>query len=94
MAATWAVEIKVLDTPNRIVSVTGTRTAGTDVRVYTLPKVSVDTKEATLAAIRLKVVNELYALYAEQIAAQTAAAAVTSGWESAVAADLNAKEGA
>ena len=94
MAATWTCKIDVRDTANRIVSVTGTRTNGADVRVYTLPKVSVDTNEGTLAAIRLKVVNDLNGMYAADVAAKAQAAAVTAGWEAAVAADLNAKEGA
>jgi hypothetical protein len=90
--ATWTVKIEVTNAESKLVSVTGTRTDGANVRVYRLDGVSVDTHDVPLATIKTVVVNNLYAQYVADVAGVAAKAAMIAGWESAVATALNAKE--
>jgi hypothetical protein len=92
MAATWTCKIDVTDVPAKLVTVTGTRTDGADVRTYVLSGVSVDTHDSPLATIKAKVVDGLYRQYAADVTKAAASAAMIAGWEAAVAAALNAKE--
>jgi len=92
MAATWTTDIVVTSLPDKLVSVTSTRTDGVDERTYTLPGVSVDTHETPLATIRAYVVNRIWALYQAELAKEAAMASLLSGWETAITNDLQAKE--
>ena len=92
MAATWTVKIDVTDVARKLVTVTGTRTDGIGVRIYSLAGVSVDTHDAVLATIKTKVVDALYGQYTADVAKAAAITALVAGWETAVKAALDAKE--
>lgn len=92
MAATWTVKIEVTNIDSKLCNVVGTRTNGTDIRVYTLSGVSVDTHDTSLANIKTRVVDTLYGMYSADIATTAKIAAMIAGWESALITALNAKE--
>jgi hypothetical protein len=88
MAATWTIQITVIDWPTKHASVTGIRTDGADVRTYTI-----DTRvTGTPAAEKLRITNDLWALYLADKALKDQIAAAIGSWQADIGTALNAKE--
>jgi len=90
--ATWTVKINVVNLSAKQADVVGTRTDGVDIREYTLSRVSVDTHDKPLSQIRAEVVAKIYEKFQEDEVARAATVTLISGWEAALATDLNALE--
>lgn len=92
MAATWTYKVEVTDAANKVFTVTGTRTDGTDIRTYSLSGLSyVVTATQTLASIRATIVAVIFNMYLAQKDLTTATAAIASQ-EALLATATNAKE--
>ena len=89
MAATWTVKIDVLNMAEKRVRVTYTRDEDGSLWSWS-PEGIVDL--ADLPAFRLKLTNQAWAEWSAYADAQAAIAAVVPGWESALKADITAKE--
>ena len=94
MAATWTVEIDVLDLPTKRIRVTATRTddADPDNPFVHVTEGSTDTSAHTLGEIRDMLVAQCVAAYEAHAAHTQAVAAVVDGYEAALTTALNAEE--
>ena len=89
--ATWATTITVKDLHNKIISVTGVRTDGEDVRTYTLSG-NIDMTGRTLVSLRDEIVDRLWKIYQADIDKETNIATLISGYENALNTALDALE--
>ena len=89
MAITWDVSIEVLTLAEKRVRVTYTRDEDGSLWSWTTEGI-VDM--ADLPAFRLKLTNRAWVEWTAYADAQAAIAAVVPGWESALTADITAKE--
>ena len=90
--ATWTVEIEVANLQAKQANVTATRTDGVDVREFELARVSVDTHDKPIEQIRAEVGAALWDKYQEDIVERAKIDALLTGWEAALATDLNDME--
>jgi len=89
--ATWGSSIEVTDLAAKRVRVTATRTDGEDVWTHTVSG-QVDTED--LAGTRDRINDRIWAAWEAYQTAETNKAAIISGYEAALTADLQAREDA
>ena len=89
--AQWTTQITVTNLPSKRIRVTATRTDG-----ETTWSQSVDSivDPADLPGTRDKINNAIWAEWEAEVAKQAQIATMLTGYEAAIAADLNAREGA
>ena len=94
MAATWTVEIDVLDLPTKRIRVTATRTddADPDNPFVHVTEGSTDTSAHTLGEIRDMLVAQCVAEYQAHVVKQAAVDPVIATYEAALTDALNAEE--
>jgi len=92
MAATWTVKIDVRSAATRWICVTGTRTDGLDVRIYSIDNLNVPA--TGLGAWLGGIAAQLRAMHDAAIAVGAANAGIVAAGETALADKLNAMEGA
>jgi len=90
--ATWTVTIEVANLNSKQANISATRTDGPDVRTFELPRVSLDTHDKPGSQIRQEIVDACWAKFQQSEADAAATTTLLSGYEAALATDLNALE--
>ncbi len=91
MAATWELKIDVIDLPERLATVTGTRTDGPKVTIYSLDTIYAGGGES-LAQAQARVEDLLWQQYVANKARTDAIEALISTSEAAIKLGLDARE--